>query len=74
MLLLDRSEVEGMRVLWTKGTRIVLDSTDDPYTDLRPGSVGTISGVDDAGTVHVNWDNGSSMGLIPYHDHWHKEG
>ena len=38
----DRSEVEGMRVLWPQGTRIVLDSTDDPYTDLRPGSVNPI--------------------------------
>ena len=36
---------------------------DDPYTSLRPGDKGTVTGVDDIGTIFVNWDSGSSLGV-----------
>lgn len=50
------------------GTRIRLISTSDPYTHLTPGDVGTIELIDDAGTIHVTWDCGSQLGLIPGED------
>ena len=54
-----------------KGTRVRLIHTDDSYTGLEPGDEGTITGwTDSLGTVHVEWDSGSSMGLIPGHDQW----
>ena len=28
------------------------------------GTIGTITSVDDAGTIHVKWETGSSLGLI----------
>lgn len=46
------------------GDRIELVSTDDQYTDLRPGARGTVRGVDDTGTLHVDWDSGSRLGLV----------
>lgn len=49
---------------YEKGQRVELISTSDPYTRLRPGTRGTISLVDSLGTVHVNWDNGSRLGMI----------
>lgn len=52
------------------GKRVRLDFTSDPHTALIPGDVGTITGVDDAGTVHVRWDKGSNLGLIPGEDRW----
>jgi len=42
----------------------------DPYTRLVPGDRGTVYRVDDAGTVHVRWDNGSGLGLVPGEDSW----
>ncbi len=36
---------------------------DDPYTKLRPGDQGTVSFVDDIGTVFVDWDSGSKLGV-----------
>jgi hypothetical protein len=51
-----------------KGSRIILQSTSDPYTSLRPGSKGTVIFVDDTGTVHVKWDNGETLGLLPDED------
>lgn len=34
----------------------------DPYTQIPVGMNGTVIKVDDIGTVHVNWDNGSRLG------------
>lgn len=53
-----------------KGDRIKLISTDDPYTKLQAGDLGTISRIDAVGTIHVNWDSGSNLGLIPSRDEW----
>jgi len=53
-----------------KGDRVRLVWTSDPYTDLVPGSEGIVSLVDDLGTVHVAWDSGSTLGLVPGEDRW----
>ena len=53
-----------------KGKRIELISTTDPYTELKPGDRGTVDFVDDMGTIHVNWDNGSQLGLVPGEDQY----
>lgn len=46
------------------GTRVRLGWMNDPYTKLKPGEMGTVSAVDDIGTIHVNWDCGSTLGLV----------
>ena len=53
-----------------QGGRIRLISCDDPYTQLKPGTRGVITLVDGLGTVHVTWDDGSRIGLIPGVDLW----
>ena len=53
-----------------KGKRIELISTTDTYTDLKPGDRGTVDFVDDMGTIHVIWDNGSHLGLVPGEDQY----
>lgn len=50
------------------GKRVRFVHSDDQYTKLKKGDVGTVRFVDDFGTVHVNWDNGSSLGLLPEFD------
>lgn len=47
-----------------RGTRVKLIFTDDPWTKLVPGTLGTVDFVDDAATVHVRWDDGSTLGMI----------
>lgn len=54
----------------TAGTRIRLIECTDTCTYLPPGLTGTVSFVDDADTLHVDWDNGSKLGLIPGLDRW----
>jgi hypothetical protein len=57
-----------------EGDRVELISTTDPYVNkngsLKPGDRGTVFFVDGLGTVHINWDNGSNLGLVPGEDHW----
>ena len=46
---------------------------DDPYNcKLIPGCQGTVRWVDDMGTIHVSWDCGSGLGLIPGEDEFKK--
>ena len=45
------------------GDRIRLVHTDDEWTRLRPGALGTVRSVDDNHTVHTDWDDGSRLGL-----------
>lgn len=53
------------------GRRVrLLGPLDDPYTMLQPGDVGTVTLVDSVGTLHVQWDKGSTLGLIPRLDHF----
>ena len=47
------------------GKRIRLISTNDEYTSLQPGDLGTINFIDDTGTIFAEWDNGSRLGLLP---------
>jgi hypothetical protein len=47
-----------------KGDRVRLLWTADEYTNLSHGDEGTVTVVDDLGTVHVRWDNGSQLGLV----------
>ena len=53
-----------------KDKRIELISTTDPYTGLKPGDRGTVDFVDDMGTIHVAWDNGSTLGVVPGEDQY----
>ena len=60
----SRAVVEGLRRQYPAGTRVALVSMNDPYTKLRPGDVGAVIAVDDIGTVHIQWDNGSTLGAV----------
>lgn len=69
---LSSSEVERLRKEYPEGTRIFLISMVDPYSKLGNGDRGTVKGVDDAGTIHMKWDKGGSLGLIVGEDSFRK--
>lgn len=58
----DPNAKEGMRIR-------MVSMTDDP-NPIAPGTEGTIRLVDDAGVIHVKWDDGRSLGVIPGVDHY----
>lgn len=68
----SRETVDRLKKQYPKGTRVELISMSDPYTKLRPGDKGTVSMVDDIGTVFVKWDCGSGLGVAYGEDHIRK--
>lgn len=56
--------LKQLKNYYTPGTRVMLLRMNDPYTKLQPGAKGTVTGVDDTGTIHVSWDSGSSLGVV----------
>lgn len=65
---MNRDKVKQLRERYPKGTRVQLVSMDDPYAPVPPGTEGEVTFVDDAGSIHMKWDNGSSLALIPGED------
>lgn len=63
-------EISRHRKLHRKiaGRRIKCVEMTDPYTSVPSGTEGTVIDVDDVGTIHVRWDNGSMLGLVPGED------
>jgi hypothetical protein len=46
------------------GKPVRLTRTTDEHTTLTPGIEGMVVVVDDMGTLHVRWDDGSHLGLV----------
>ena len=59
----SRQQVERVRKQYPAGTRVELVQMDD--TQAPPvGTAGTVTGVDDTGSILVDWDNGSGLNVI----------
>lgn len=68
----EKQFVQRMKANYPPGTRLELIGMDDPYTKNPPGTRGTVLCVDDIGTIHTRWDNGSSLGLVPGEDRFRR--
>ena len=64
MLTIHPEILKQLKEYYTAGTRVMLIRMSDPYTSLRNGDRGTVTMVDDIGTIHVNWDRGSMLGIV----------
>jgi hypothetical protein len=50
---------------YQRGDRIALVHTTDPYTRLRPGDEGTVTGYDPRlGQLNIRWDSGSTLAIL----------
>ena len=65
---MNRDKVKQLRERYPEGTRIQLASMDDPYAPVPPGTEGEVICVDDEGSIHAKWGNGSMLALIPGED------
>lgn len=50
------------------GTRIMLLAMEDPFAPVPSGTRGTVKFVDDIGQLHMSWDNGRSLSVVPGED------
>ena len=63
--------VDEYKMLYPKGTRVELIHMDDEQA-VPSGTRGTVEFVDDMGTIHMRWDNGRTLGLVPSVDTFKK--
>lgn len=63
MFRISDAVIERLKREYPAETRVELVSMNDKYRKMKPGEQGTVIGVDDIGTIHVNWDCGSSLGV-----------
>ena len=67
------SEINAIKRKYEMGTVIVLEQLGEDPRPVGPGSKGEVLYVDDIGTVHVRFENGRRMGLVPGEDLFHIE-
>ena len=59
---MNTRELESLRQQFPVGARVVLEKMDDQQAPPI-GTKGTVTGVDDIGSIMVKWDNGSSLNV-----------
>ena len=60
--------VKLLREQFPPGTRIRLDSEMNDPQPIPKGMTGTVQGIDDAGQLLMEWDNGRGLSLVPGED------
>lgn len=67
---LRAARIRCRRIGYARGTRVRAvefsneNSSVDDNEIVPPGTMGTVTVVDDWGTVHVKWDNGAQLGCL----------
>ena len=64
MKTMSKEQIEFYKKQYPPGTRVQLDRMGDDPNPLPSGAKGTVSFVDDIGTVFVNFDCGRKLGVL----------
>lgn len=60
----SEKELVMLREKYPTGTMVRLISMQDEFAP-PVGTIGEVQFVDDAGSIHIHWRNGSSLAMIP---------
>ena len=63
-IYIKKEQLDALRERYPQGCRVELVRMDDPYREMPLGLKGVVTGVDDSGSIHVDWQNGSSLAVI----------
>jgi hypothetical protein len=63
MRMISDRQLEALRKQYPDGTRVELLQMDDIQAPPL-GTMGTVYGIDDTGSLLVRWDNGSGLSVI----------
>ena len=58
------AELKALRERYPAGIRIRLIHMADDIAPVPPGTIGSVALIDDAGNIHMNWENCRSLALI----------
>lgn len=67
-----RRQAQHYKEAYPPGTRVMLLSMEDPWAPVPSGTRGTVEVVDDIGQLHMKWDNGRTLALVPGEDSFRK--
>lgn len=62
-MMIRKEQLQSLRKQYPAGTRVELIRMDDVQAPPI-GTKGTVLGVDDTGSIMVDWDNGSGLNVI----------
>lgn len=65
---MNEKEIQETKEKYVSGTKIKLLETLDDSQPIESGTIGKVDHVDDMGTIHMIWDNGRTLGIIPNED------
>jgi len=68
---LTAKEIAEIRLNFPPDTRIELIHMEDNWA-VPSGTRGTVDYVDDAGQIHMKWDNGRTLAIVPQVDKFRK--
>ena len=61
----NKAYLEQLRKQYPIGTKIQLISMRDEKYPILLGTIGVVTHIDDMGSIHLKWQNGSSLAIIP---------
>ena len=61
----NKAYLEQLRKQYPKGTKLQMITMRNEKYPVPPGTVGEVTHIDDAGSIHMRWENGSSFAIIP---------
>ena len=61
----NKSYLAQLRKQYPVGTKIQLISMRNEKYPILPGTIGEVTHIDDMGSIHLKWQNGSSLAIIP---------
>ena len=65
------NKIKMYKEAYPAGTRLELINMEDAQA-VPSGTKGTVVCVDDMGTIHMKWDNGRTLGIVPEVDDFKK--
>ncbi len=64
MFGVTEKQLEQLKSQYPEGTKLELVAMDDPH-GVPAGTIGVVDFIDDAGQIHMKWQTGSCLALIP---------
>jgi hypothetical protein len=69
---MDPTELAKLRAEYPKGTNIKLIEMINDLAPVPSRTTGSVTEVDDTGSIHVEWENGRTLAIIPGTDKFTK--
>ncbi len=63
-MIMTTEKVKYIRAKYPAGTRVECICMQDPWSPIKRHTKGTVQFVDDAGQIHMIWDDGRTIPLI----------